>query len=66
MVKCVGLLSFKKCSLVIGSSETCYSYTTYHYWMAGEISSFEVAIFGEGTLDKGNQFRNKISRIGPK
>jgi hypothetical protein len=66
IVEHVGLLSFKNCSLAIGLSETCHSWTTYHSWLVGDTNSFGVAILGEGTLDNGNHFLNRTSRIGPK
>jgi len=54
------VFSFKNYSLVAGSSEI------WRFWLVGDTSSFGVAIFGEGTSNKGNHFLNRMSKIGPK
>jgi hypothetical protein len=58
MVECVGLLSCKNYSLIIGSNETCHS------WLTGYIG-FSRVIIGEGTSNNGNHFLNVLFRIGP-
>jgi len=64
VIECASFLSFKNCSLVRGSSETCCCYATWHSWLVGDTSSFRVVIFYEGTLNKGNHFLKKMSTIG--
>jgi hypothetical protein len=65
VVERVNLFSFKNCSLVIGSCETCHCCITWCYWLIGDTCSSGVVVLGESTLDKGNHFLNKMSKIGP-
>jgi hypothetical protein len=64
VVKCVNLLSFKNCSLIIGLGETCCYCTTWRSWLVSDIGSSRVDVLGEGTSDKGNHFPNRMSKIG--
>jgi hypothetical protein len=64
VVEHVSFLSFKNCSLVIGSSETCRYYVIWCSWLVGDIGFSKVAIIGEGISDKGNWFLKKMSKIG--
>ncbi len=63
VVECVGLLSFKNYSLVIGSDETYCCCATWHSWLVGDIGFFGV-VLGEGISDKRNHFLNIMSKIG--
>ncbi len=58
VVEHANLLSFKNCSLVTGSSETCRYYATRHSWLVGDIGSSRITIIDEGTSDKGNHLLN--------
>jgi len=64
VVEFVGLFSFKKCSLVTSSSETCHYCATLHSYLVGNIGSFGVVVLSEGTSDIGYHFLNIMSRIG--
>jgi hypothetical protein len=64
VVKCANLFSFNNYSLVISSGETCRCCATWRSWLVSDTSSFGVIVLDEGTLDKGNHFLNKMSKIG--
>ncbi len=64
VIERASFLSFKNCSLVKGSNETCCCYATWHSWLVSDTGSSRVVILDEGTLNKGNHFLNKMSTIG--
>ncbi len=65
MVKCVGFLFLKKCSLVENLGETYCCCATWRFWLVGDIGSSGIAILGECISNIGNHFLNRRSKIGP-
>jgi len=63
VVKRVGLLSFKKCSLLISSGETYHYCATLHSFLIGDIDFCGVVI-GESTPNIRYHFLNIMSKIG--
>jgi hypothetical protein len=63
LIKHANSFSFKHCSLITSSCEICHCCITWHFWLVGETCFSGVVVIVEGTLDKGNHFLNRLSKI---